>query len=404
LRSWWRRRGSDQRAYPGAEEFNVEEETLAVGGEAARRITEFCRFVRAEGLSAGVKESVTALEAARAVGIADRELLRLALRSVLCSSKDEWDKFDDLFWVFFRDVERDKSRRKEAAGSQKKDDRLPESAVSTFMGKSGATGEQEDGGRAVVGAATTERLKRADFSQVQQKDMAELERLAVRLLRQMSMRLSRRMKIMRPRGKVDLRRTIRRSISRGGDPIYLSFRDKKLQQDRLTVLLDISGSMNAYSLFLLRFAYALQKHFKRVDTFLFSTQLAEITPMLRSRDLYQALFALGQVSAGWSGGTKIGESLRDFIDFHGRKLLTRNTLFLILSDGWDTGEPEILAAQLDAIKRRVRKVIWLNPLLGMSEYQPVTRGMSAALPYIDVFAPAHNLESLLDLERHLTRS
>jgi hypothetical protein len=369
-----------------------------------RTIIAFCRFVRAEGLSAGVKESVTALEAARAVGIADRELLRLALRSVLCSSKDEWDKFDELFWIFWRDSDRQASRKKRPSRSQKKDDRLPESAVSTFMGKSNASGEQEDGGRAVIGAAATERLKRADFSQVQQKDMAELERLAVRLLRQMSMRLSRRMKIMRPRGRVDLRRTIRRSISRGGDPVYLSFRDKKLQQDRLTVLLDISGSMNAYSLFLLRFAYALQKHFKRVDTFLFSTQLAEITPMLRSRELHQALFALGEVSAGWSGGTKIGESLRDFIVFHGRRLLTRNTLFLILSDGWDTGEPEVLAAQLDAIKRRVRKVVWLNPLLGMSEYQPVTRGMSAALPYIDVFAPAHNLESLLALEKHLIRS
>lgn len=289
--------------------------------------------------------------------------------------------------------------------AQKKDERLPPGAASSFMGNSSAGREaEEDGGRAVVGAATTERLKRADFSQVKQKDLAELERLALRLLKQMSTRLSRRMKIMRPRGRVDLRRTIRHSISRGGDPITLSFRDKKRQQDRLTVLLDISGSMNPYSLFLLRFAYALQKHFKRVDTFLFSTQLAEITPLLRSRDLYQALFSLGQVSAGWSGGTKIGESLRDFNAFYGRKLLSRHTLFLILSDGWDTGEPDVLAAQLDAIKRRVRKVIWLNPLLGMAEYQPVTRGMSAALPFIDVFAPAHNLESLLALERHLTRS
>lgn len=368
-------------------------------------ITEFCRFARAEGLSAGVKESVTALEAVRAVGIADREVLRQALRTVLCSSKEEWDQFDDLFWLFWRDADRDKSRKRPMSQGKKKDERLPRGAASSFMGNSGAgRAAEEDGGRAVVGAATTERLKRADFSQVQQKDLAELERLALRLLKQMSTRLSRRMKIMRPRGRVDLRRTIRRSISRGGDPITLSFRNKKLQQDRLTVLLDISGSMNAYSLFLLRFAYALQKHFKRVDTFLFSTQLAEITPMLRSRNLTQALFSLGQVSAGWSGGTKIGESLRDFNVFHGRKLLSRNTLFLILSDGWDTGEPDVLEAQLEAIKRRVRKIIWLNPLLGMAEYQPLTRGMSAALPFVDVFAPAHNLESLLALERHLTRN
>src|SRR5438045_1997487 len=142
------------------------------------------------------------------------------------------------------------------------------------------------------------------------------------------------------------RRTIRRSISRGGVPINLSYRGKKLQQHRLVILLDISGSMNPYSLFLVRFAYALQKHFKRVDTFIFGTHLAEITQSLRTRELRDALQSLSQQAAGWSGGTKIGDSLRDFVLKHGKKLLSRNSLMIILSDGWDTGEPEILAAEL----------------------------------------------------------
>jgi hypothetical protein len=162
--------------------------------------------------------------------------------------------------------------------------------------------------------------------------------------------------------------------------------------------------MNPYSLFLLHFAYALQRHFKRVDTFLFSTQLTEITPALRGRRLGQAMQSLAQQAAGWSGGTKIGESLRDFILHYGGRTLSRDTVFIVLSDGWDTGRPEDLAEQLQAIRRRVRSVVWLNPLLGMREYQPVTQGMSAALPYIDVFAPAHNLESLLALEKHLARN
>ena len=170
------------------------------------------------------------------------------------------------------------------------------------------------------------------------------------------------------------------------------------------VLLDISGSMNLYSLFFLRFAYALQRHFKRVGTFLFSTQLTEITPALRGRRLAQAMQSLAQQAAGWSGGTKIGESLREFILHYGGRTLSRDTVFIVLSDGWDTGRPEVLAEQLHAIRRRVRSVIWLNPLLGMREYQPVTQGMSAALPYIDVFAPAHNLESLLALEKHISRN
>ena len=159
--------------------------------------------------------------------------------------------------------------------------------------------------------------------------------------------------------------------------------------------------MNSYSLFLVRFAYALQKYFKRVDTFLFSTDVVEISQVLRTHSLPDALDGLSQKAAGWAGGTRIGESLRDFNHRYGRKLLSRNAVFIILSDGWDTGEPQILAEQLRRIRHRVKKLIWLNPLLGLEEYEPVTRGILAALPYVDVFAPAHNLESLLALEKFL---
>jgi uncharacterized protein with von Willebrand factor type A (vWA) domain len=219
----------------------------------------------------------------------------------------------------------------------------------------------------------------------------------------MAWRLSRRLKTMQPRGPVDLRRTIRRSISRGGDPITLSRKGRKLQRARLVILLDVSGSMNAYSLFLVRFAYALQKHLRRVNTFLFSTQLQEITRALREQNLEEALALLSQEAAGWAGGTKIGESLREFNLRFARKLLSRETLVMVLSDGWDTGEPEILARELSTIRRASRLLIWLNPLLGMEDYRPLTRGMSAALPYVDVFAPAHNLAGLLELEHHLER-
>jgi len=166
-------------------------------------------------------------------------------------------------------------------------------------------------------------------------------------------------------------------------------------------LLDISGSMNPYSVFLVKFLYALQKHCRHVDTFLFSTGLVEITNLFRAPRLQDALEALSQQPAGWSGGTSIGGSLSEFNQLHLRKLRSRETLFLILSDGWDTGDPTVLAAELAAVKRRVRRLIWLNPLLGLKDYQPVTSGMKAALPHIDLFAPAHNLESLLALEKHL---
>jgi len=371
-----------------------------------RTIVEFCRFARENGLPTGVKESLDALRAAEAVGIAEREKLKFALRAVICSSKADWDFFKEIFEAFWNEPQgssRLAQRTGKRAKSSAESDFAQENAGAPLVGQNNSA-LTEGEGKAVVGATAHERLKKTDFSQLTQTDLAELERISLRLLQQMSLRLSRRIKNIATHGRVDLRRTIRRGISRGGDLIDLSFRRRKLQQLKLVILLDVSGSMNPYSIFFVRFAYALQKYFKRVDTFLFSTQLTEITSSLRARQLRDALESLAEHAAGWSGGTKIGDSLRDLNIHHGRRLFSRDTVFMVLSDGWDTGDPEMLAAELGAIKRRVRKLIWLNPLLGMADYQPITRGMSAALPFIDVFAPAHNLESLLDLEMHLKRA
>jgi uncharacterized protein len=379
---------------------------MASAGEGLEQaILEFCRFARANGIAAGVKEGLDALRAAEAIGIADREHLKFALRAVICSAKADWDLFDEIFEAFWSR----QAGRWRAQGSGKRpkspaeNELRQESGGMPLMGQNNS-GITEGEGKAVLGATAHERLKKTDFSQLPQTDLAELERISWRLLQQMSLRLSRRIKNIATHGRVDLRRTIRQGIGRGGDLIDLRFRRRKLQQLKLVIVLDVSGSMNPYSIFFVRFAYALQKYFKRVDTFLFSTQLTEITSALRARQLRDALEALAEHAAGWSGGTKIGDSLRDLNEHHGRRLFSRDTVFMILSDGWDTGDPEMLAAELGAIKRRVRKLIWLNPLLGMADYQPITRGMSAALPYIDVFAPAHNLESLLNLEMHLKRA
>jgi hypothetical protein len=360
-------------------------------------IIEFCRFARSNGLSAGVTETLDSLKAIQAITIGDQVAIKFSLKSVLCSSKDEWDLFDNLFQSFWHGAEHQAPLNRTRAESSQ-----PTAKTALILGgQSHAIQSPQDSGKAVWGASPNERLQKTDFSQVPQNDLAALEELSLRLLKRMSLRLSRRLKAVKSRSQVDLRRTIRNSISHGGDPIDLRYRGKKLQQDRLVILLDISGSMNPYSLFLVRFAYALGKHFKRVNTFIFSTHLFEISHLLRTRELRDALQGLSQLATGWSGGTKIGQCLRDLVSFHGKKLLARNSLMIVLSDGWDTGEPEVLSAELASIKRHVRKLIWLNPLLGLDDYQPITRGISAALPYIDVFAPAHNLESLLQLERHL---
>lgn len=367
---------------------------------SAASILAFCQFLRTNGLPVGVQQTLGAIEVAKTIGDVDRQGFAFALRTVLSSSKEEWDLFDELFEAFWR-VSPLKSGL--ALGDAKARVRIhePKASSRTLGDESGEVSSPQEEGKAVSGASAQRRIGKVDFSNVGHEDLATLEQISLRLFRRMSLRLSRRLKIRNLADRVDMRRTIRRSIPRGGDPMVLAFQGRRLRKHRLVIFLDISGSMNSYSLFLLRFAYALQKYFRRVDTFLFSTDVVEITDLLQTQDLSAALCGLSQRAAGWAGGTKIGDSLREFNRQNGRKLLSRNTVFIILSDGWDTGEPEMLVAELRVIRRRVQKLIWLNPLLGLKDYQPVTRGMSAALPYVDVFAPAHNLESLLALERHL---
>jgi uncharacterized protein with von Willebrand factor type A (vWA) domain len=369
----------------------------------AASVVEFCRFVRVHGLSNDLRQTLMALETVKATGVGNRQPFAFALQAALCSTREEWDQFPQLFEAFWGES---RSRPRSASGEHKGPSRGnaqgPEAGSTVFLNQpSNEAASQGGAGKAVYGASAQQRLKKVDFSEVPCDDLAALEELSLRLLRRMSLRLSRRLTIGNVADQVDLRRSIRRSITHGGEPIVLAYKSRKPRKNKLVVFLDISGSMNLYSLFLVRFAYALQAHFHRVDTFLFSTNVVEISDLLRTRHLPEALRRLSRRATGWSGGTKIGESLRQFNQLYGRKLLSRDTILIILSDGWDTGEPEVLAAQLRVAKRRAQRVLWLNPLLGLKDYQPITRGMAAALPYVDVFAPAHNLQSLLALERYL---
>jgi uncharacterized protein len=371
--------------------------------QLAASIVDFCRFLRTEGFSADMRQTMTALESVKTIDVRNRQFFASTLQTTLCTTMEEWERFSPLFQAFWGESQpRPRSTSGEYKGPSKGESPEQKEGSSLFLSRPASqTGAAEGNTKAVYGASTQQRLKKVDFSQLPCDDLALLEEISLRLLRRMSQRLSRRLAISQRPTRIDLRRSIRRNINRGGEPFVLAYKGKKPRKNKLVILLDISGSMNFYSLFLVRFAYALQACFDRVHTYLFSTNVVEISDLLRTRYLPEALRKLSQRAAGWSGGTRIGESLRQFNHSYGRKLLSRDTIFIILSDGWDTGEPELLASQLRKTKARVQKILWLNPLLGLKDYQPLTRGMAAALPYVDVFAPAHNLESLLALEKHL---
>src|SRR5262252_11150842 len=233
-----------------------------------------------------------------------------------------------------------------------------------------------------------------DFSTFPVEQLDEVARLTVLIAKRLARRISRRRKPTRKGGVIDLRRSMRANLMKG-ELIELRFRARRRRKVRLVLLCDVSGSMDLYSRFLPQFLFALQSVFGRVETFTFSTRLTRVTEHLKQRSYRQVLRRLTEVR-DWSGGTRIGESLAQF-NREWPSLVDRRTIVIILSDGWDTGDPEILASELMRIKRRAGRVMWLNPLLGNPSYEPLTRGMAAALPLVDHFEAAHNLAALRSL-------
>lgn len=365
------------------------------------------RALRERGIPSTPAEAVEAARALTTVDVGDRHEIKLALRSIFIGRVEDVETFDEIFdevWTAgerARSPERDEpeTKRVTARKAEPRSMHTAGQAPLTLEGWLGQGGDEaEPVGLPTVG--TRESRASKDFSSYDAGDLEAVTRVAARIARRLAMRPSRRWKPVRRGPRVHARHTLRRSFRTGGDPVELVFRRRRPRKTNLVVLCDVSGSMDIYSRFLLQFIYAMQNCFARVESFVFSTRLSRVTDQLLGPSYGQALERLTEGIHGWSGGTRIGESLAAF-DEGWPRLVDRRTIVLILSDGWDTGEPEVLGRVMRGLHRRAGKVIWLNPLLGNPEYRPLTRGMQAALPYIDVFAPAHNLAALSGLAAHL---
>jgi uncharacterized protein with von Willebrand factor type A (vWA) domain len=362
-------------------------------------IVAFSQFVRTHGLNVGVEETEAALCAAEKNLLPERKSFKNSLKVIFCTSPEERQLFEKLFSLYWdtnpMDLRETKNKTTIRGVTERKANR------SLVMLGQGKTDKDSEEGKTVSGANETERLQKTDFAKLNEIDPEPLEKIAEKLFKEMSVRLKRRMKETRKNGLISLRRTIRRSIGSGGEPIELYHRAQKPKRHRLVVLLDVSGSMDKYSFYLLRFICALRENFRQAEAFVFSTSLIRISKALEHNYLDAVLSAISQKADNWSGGTRIGDCLQEFNDKYGKRMLNGLPFVIILSDGLDTGEPEKLGKELLKIKRRSKKLIWLNPLKGMKGYEPVARGMKEALPVIDDFRTAHNLESLLALENIL---
>ncbi len=369
----------------------------------------FCRALRERGLVVTPAEAVDAVRTLGLIDVNDRREAFLSLRSVLTSRVEEFPVFEELFQIFWLRSHQRPNPSKVVEGktpsgvNQRVRHSSPGSAqkglaylLEHWGGALCSEGEPIN----VPQAGSTESIAEKDLRELGSDELDEIARVARRIVRRLASRPSRRWKPVSRGSRVNLRRTLRHSLRTGGELIELSFKQRGKKKTKLVVLCDVSGSMDLYNRLFLQFVYGLQNSFARVESFVFSTSLQRITGHLKNRAYNQALESLSSNVRGWSGGTLIGASIAAFNSGWPR-LVDRRTIVVILSDGWDTGEPAELAASLGSLRRRSGRLIWLNPLLGSATYQPLTRGMQAALPHIDVFAPLHNLASLRALEPHL---
>jgi uncharacterized protein with von Willebrand factor type A (vWA) domain len=380
---------------------------VSAARDLASATIRFAGVLRRHGLPVALLQVTDAVRALERLDLGDRDEVRLGLRSVLVSRQEDLPVFDrcfDAFWRAEADLESGFPSLVSAAPEAAEGIPAPPAAGQkreTLALDTWGEAEEEDSAEplGVPGVSDAESLVGQDFSTFSPDQLDEVFRLTVQIARRLAPRVSRRRRPVARRGRVDLRRTLRANLNRG-DLIELRYRQRKRRKVRLLLLCDVSGSMDLYSRFLLQFVFALQSVFSRVETFTFATRLTRATEYLKARSYRQALRRLTEVR-DWSGGTRIGESLATF-NREWPHLVDRRTIVIVLSDGWDTGEPDLLATELMRIKRRAGRLLWLNPLLGNPSYEPLTRGMAAALPLLDDFAAAHNLAALRDLATKLT--
>ena len=357
-------------------------------------LARFAGALRERKVPVSLSDETDALAALTLVDISDREEVRRALRIALKIRRRDEEAFDSLFDLLWRD-------RPSAAPVDPAARRSPERA-NAARGIGAAPGALPPAAQFETpriegeepGYSPEALLRAKPFEECSPADLAAMERLLARLALRLATRRSRRLVPARGAGVVDPRRSLRRALSTDGELLRFARRARAVEEPRLVVLCDTSGSMDSHTRFLLAFLLSLAKTARKTEIFAFNTALTRLTPWLSAGKVERALERLAAGVPDWSGGTRIGECLAEFVRAHGGEMLNAKTVAVIVSDGLDRGDTALLATAMRDIRSRARRVIWLNPLLGDPRYEPTARGMEAALPFVDVLASAHNLESL----------
>jgi uncharacterized protein len=415
---------SDANTHDG--ELTLEEQGR--GDLLLARIVDFTRFLWELGLDVGPGRVVEVAETLPYINVGRRTEFYTFLKVHLVSKHEQQPIFDQAFAYFWRSqvhTERapeedllENARKRRQPGLALPAHRQMGEAQRTLQlttqtqerhkhpharlaqARKQAKDDEDDGDRSATFSAD-EVLRRKDFENFSWDELQEARALMAKARWKLGERKTRRLRSARRGKMLDLRRTFRRSLRTDGEPVELARRKIRRKPRPLVIICDISGSMSLYSRLLLHFVHTVSNGLSNVETFVFATRLTRITRQLARRDVDAAIHDVTKTVQDWSGGTRIGDALRTFNYRWARRVLGRGAVVLIISDGWDRGDVRMLGEEMARLQRNCHRLIWLNPLLGQDDYRPITAGMRTALPYVDDFLPANNLDSLFALGRAL---
>ena len=376
-------------------------------GDLIENLGRFCRFLREQRVPVALDKEIDAASALLHIDLLDPQEFYLSMKATLLSRKKDEPVFDELFRLFWTDQSRSglprqmKLQKRQATGPSRQ----------IRKGLAAARNDEETAERDETGKTTQDQpipsyspeelLRKKSFEAFTEADLEAMDRLLTELVVKLVTRRSRRLWPSHRRCRVDLRRSFRRTLRYGGEFVELAYLERRVERPRIVLLCDTSGSMDPYSQFLIRFLFSLKRAAGRVEVFVFSTSLTRLTPLLSRGEIAEILDRVSEVARDWSGGTDIGGSLDEFLSDYGSQMLGPHSVVVILSDGLDRGDTDSLEHAMRGIRKQARTIIWLNPLVGSQGYEPTCRGMAVALPFVDHFASAHNLESLEKVVEHL---
>jgi uncharacterized protein with von Willebrand factor type A (vWA) domain len=382
------------------------QEAADTEGSILHNLMLFGEVLRRLGLDFGSGNMLDLVRATEDVPIGRKQDFHQAARSLLVHRKQDLALFDEAFQVFWRRPATGEMTRDLRSMGEQRRYRNPQVAppLGSDSDADGNPGNDDD--QPAVDLTRTysaqEVLRDKDFADFSPAEMAQAREMLSSLSWDLGRRRTRRM-TPGDGAVLDLRRTLRENLKYGGELLELSHREPREKPRPLVLICDVSGSMERYTRMLLHFSHVIAGDVNRMEAFLFATRLTRITRYLNYRSIDQAVSEVARSVPDWAGGTRIGETLKTFNFRWARRVLRSGSVTLIISDGWDRGDPELLAQEMARLQRSCQRLIWLNPLLGSPGYQPLTQGMQAALPYVDDFLPAHNLNSLHALARHLNQ-